>query len=96
MIIEDSAERKLQLKKLKEWEILINKVSTDSAHVSVENDVDLEGPPADMTYITEMKPAPGIVIPDDPPMGCECSGKHVLYRILLRATRYMIDQRWVC
>ena len=73
-ISEGSPERKLQLKQLAAWEELINQVSAGSARVSVQNDVDLEGPPTGMTYITELRPAPGIVIPDDPPMGCECKG----------------------
>ena len=75
MFSQDDSKRKLQLKKLKEWEICINKISAGSAHISVENEVDLNGPPSDMTYINDVKPANGIVIPDDPPMGCECRGK---------------------
>ena len=27
-----------------------------------------------MTYINQSKPAEGIIIPDDPPFGCECQG----------------------
>jgi hypothetical protein len=75
MFSQEKSKRELQLKKLKEWEICINKISA-AAHISVENDVDLDGPPSDMTYINDIKPAKGIVIPDDPPMGCECSGKN--------------------
>ena len=74
-LVDDSAKRQLQMKKLKEWEISINKISEGSAKITVENEVDLEGPPSNMTYINEVKPAPGITIPDDPPMGCECKGK---------------------
>ena len=58
----DTAKRKLQLKKLKEWEISINMISEGSAKITVENEVDLEGPPSNMTYINEVKPAPGITI----------------------------------
>jgi hypothetical protein len=75
MFSQEKSKRELQLKKLKEWEICINKISA-AAHISVENDVDLDGPPSDMTYINDIKPAKGIVIPDDPPMGCECPGKN--------------------
>jgi len=69
---ENLAQRKAQLKALKSWEQHINSISKGAAHVSVENEVDLDGPPSQMTYITESKAAPGIIIPDDPPMGCEC------------------------
>ena len=75
----DTAKRKLQLKKLKEWEISINTISEGSAKITVENEVDLEGPPSNMTYINEVKPAPGITIPNDPPMGCECKGKAFMF-----------------
>ena len=75
MIETNSAERQAQLRMLKEWENHTNKISVGAAHVSVENDQDLDGPPSHMTYITECKPAPGIEIPDDPPMGCECKRK---------------------
>ena len=34
--------------------------------------MDLEGPPTNFTYVNESKPAPGIEIPDDPVIGCEC------------------------
>ena len=34
--------------------------------------MDLEGPPTNFMYVNESKPAPGIEIPDDPVIGCEC------------------------
>lgn len=61
------------MKALKDWEKHLNRVSTDSAPISVENDVDLEGPPENFVYINDYKPGPGIVIPDDPVIGCECT-----------------------
>lgn len=66
--------RKEQLARLKEWEKEINQINGDAAKLLVENEIDLEGPPRQMTYINKYKPSPGIVIPDDPPMGCECEG----------------------
>ena len=36
--------------------------------------MDLEGPPRQMNYINSYMPKQGIVIPDDPPLGCECEG----------------------
>jgi len=59
---------------LKEWEKEINEIDIDSTKLLVENEVDLEGPPRQMTYINAYKPSDGIVIPDDPPLGCECEG----------------------
>jgi histone-lysine N-methyltransferase SUV39H len=55
---------------LAQWEKEINQM--ESPRVSVENKADLEGPPRHMTYVTESKPSEGIVIPDDPVIGCEC------------------------
>eukprot|EP00088_Acartia_fossae_P068772 TRINITY_DN8795_c0_g1_i4.p1 TRINITY_DN8795_c0_g1~~TRINITY_DN8795_c0_g1_i4.p1 ORF type:complete len:738 (-),score=180.02 TRINITY_DN8795_c0_g1_i4:264-2477(-) len=63
--------RRRQLTDLKEWEVKINSVEKD-AYVSVDNDVDLEGPPSSMEYINAYKATEGIEIPDDPPLGCEC------------------------
>ena len=66
--------RKEQLARLKDWEKEINVIDKGSAKLVVENDVDLEGPPRQMKYINAYKPSQGIVIPDDPPLGCECEG----------------------
>lgn len=79
--LEYSLKKKEVWRRLSEWEIEINKVSSDLACVSVENDVDLEGPPTNFTYINDYKPGEGIIIPDDPLVGCECepdciSNKH--------------------
>lgn len=35
--------------------------------------MDLEGPPKNFTYINDYKAGEGIVIPDDPLVGCECA-----------------------
>ncbi|XP_023328199.1 histone-lysine N-methyltransferase SUV39H1-A [Eurytemora carolleeae] len=60
-----------QLKQIKDWENKINDIEKD-AHVSVTNDVDLDGPPTLMEYINCYKAGDGIEIPDDPRLGCEC------------------------
>ena len=57
---------------LKEWEKHLNQVNTDPAPITVENNVDLEGPPENFEYINDYKSGPGIEIPNDPPIGCEC------------------------
>jgi len=64
--------RRNQLADIKAWEKKINLVEKD-AHVSVVNDVDLEGPPNTMEYINAYKASEGIELPDDPPLGCACS-----------------------
>ncbi|KAL4226777.1 hypothetical protein ACF0H5_014756 [Mactra antiquata] len=60
------------LKALKDWERHLNNVCTDPAPISVENLVDLEGPPENFQYINDYIPGPGIVIPNDPVIGCDC------------------------
>ena len=62
--------RRKQLERLEQYEKEINKL--ENPRVSVENNADLEGPPRHMTYVTVSKPSGGIVIPDDPVIGCEC------------------------
>lgn len=57
---------------LKEWETHLNSISKDPAAISVENNIDLEGPPENFEYINDYKPMEGIIIPNDPLVGCEC------------------------
>jgi histone-lysine N-methyltransferase SUV39H len=45
----------------------MNFVSAGKPHITVENNVDLTGPPENFTYINNYLPAEGIEIPDDPP-----------------------------
>lgn len=67
-------ERKLIIaNELKEWEKHLNQVSSDPAPIVVENNVDLEGPPENFIYINDYKAGPGIEIPNDPVIGCECT-----------------------
>jgi len=67
-------ERKLIIANaLKDWEKHLNTVSIDPAPIAVENSVDLEGPPENFIYINDYKAGPGIEIPNDPIIGCECT-----------------------
>lgn len=61
-----------QLMKLRQWEEHINQVDK-SKKLVVENIADLAGPPENFTYINQSIPGVGVVIPDEPPIGCECS-----------------------
>ena len=47
--------RKSQLQRLTDWEKEINLVDYQGPAIKVENEVDLEGPPRHMKYITEYK-----------------------------------------
>lgn len=67
-----SRKRCRQLMALKEWEDHINQVDK-SKKLSVINDADLAGPPENFTYINQSIPGVGVTIPDDPPIGCECT-----------------------
>ncbi|XP_022099527.1 histone-lysine N-methyltransferase SUV39H2-like [Acanthaster planci] len=67
-----SNQRRNVQRALRRWRAQLNKVCTDNAVILVENRVDLEGPPKDFTYINDYKPGPGIVIPTDPLVGCDC------------------------
>ncbi|XP_045509907.1 histone-lysine N-methyltransferase SUV39H2-like [Colias croceus] len=61
-----------QLMALKQWEEYLNQVDK-CKKLCVENEVDLAGPPENFTYINESIPGAGVVIPNDPPIGCECT-----------------------
>lgn len=61
-----------QLMKLKQWEEHINQVDK-SKKLVVENDADLAGPPENFTYINQSIPGAGVEIPDEPPIGCDCT-----------------------
>ena len=41
--------------------------------ITIENNVDWEGPPENFVYINDYVTSAGISIPDDPPVGCSCS-----------------------
>lgn len=64
--------REVQLINLADWETSMNKACTEDALITVENKHDLEGPPKGFVYINRCLKMPGIVIPDDPPLGCDC------------------------
>lgn len=70
MLIIDS--RKKQLESLKEWETEMNIITKGKPIIQVENVVDLESAPQDFYYIEDYLPGNGVIIPDDPPIGCEC------------------------
>lgn len=60
-----------QLIALRDWEDHVNQVDK-SKKIVIENSVDLTGPPHNFTYINQCIPGQGVVIPDEPPIGCEC------------------------
>ncbi|GBP71080.1 Eukaryotic translation initiation factor 2 subunit 3 [Eumeta japonica] len=60
-----------QLINLQKWEESINEIDI-SKKLSIENNVDFAGPPENFIYINESIPGHGVIIPHDPPIGCEC------------------------
>lgn len=64
--------REAQLIYLKDWEDIIKKNVKEGIVIKVENNVDLEGPPKGFIYTNDYIPTDGVIIPDDPPIGCEC------------------------
>ncbi|CAG2061616.1 unnamed protein product, partial [Timema podura] len=61
-----------QRKDLDNWEQDMNNTSKDKAKIFVENEVDLEGPPDNFTYVNNYVPGEGVHIPEDPVIGCNC------------------------
>ncbi|XP_071877596.1 suppressor of variegation 3-9 isoform X1 [Bombus fervidus] len=64
--------RKKQLESLEEWETEMNTITKGKPLIRVENVIDLETAPRDFYYIEDYLPGNGVIIPDDPPIGCEC------------------------
>ncbi|CAG7819800.1 unnamed protein product [Allacma fusca] len=58
---------------LKEWQEHINNVSNGKPKITIENEVDWAGPPENFVYINDYVTSADISIPDDPPVGCNCS-----------------------
>lgn len=61
-----------QTKLLKRWEKELNEQRGREAKICVENRIDLAGPPADFTYISESVAGKGVTIHQDPLVGCTC------------------------
>ncbi|XP_025264550.1 histone-lysine N-methyltransferase SUV39H2 isoform X2 [Camponotus floridanus] len=64
--------RRDQLESLQDWENEMNSITKNKPTIRVENLVDLEGAPQDFYYIDSYLPGASVIIPDDPPIGCEC------------------------
>ncbi|XP_078454900.1 histone-lysine N-methyltransferase SUV39H2 [Lampetra fluviatilis] len=58
--------------RLAAWQKDLNRKKNHSALILVENDVDLEGPPASFIYINEYRPMDGVVMAKEPVVGCSC------------------------
>ncbi|XP_071648974.1 suppressor of variegation 3-9 isoform X1 [Temnothorax longispinosus] len=67
--------RRDQLESLQDWENEMNSITKGKPTIQVENLVDLESAPQDFYYIDSYLPGAGVIIPDDPPIGCECDGE---------------------
>ena len=64
--------RRDQLDSLQDWEAEMNSITQGKPSIKVENLADLESAPQDFLYIEEYLPGSGVMIPDEPPIGCEC------------------------
>lgn len=64
--------RRDQLESLQDWENEMNCIAKGKPTIRVENLVDLEDAPHEFFYIDSYLPGTGVIIPDDPPIGCEC------------------------
>ncbi|XP_052902995.1 histone-lysine N-methyltransferase Su(var)3-9-like isoform X1 [Anopheles moucheti] len=69
---ESFLKRRDQLNQLLQFEQQINE-HEPTLRIVVENEQDLDAPPNNFTYLRANIPAEGISIPNDPPVGCECS-----------------------
>lgn len=65
--------RNEQLSSLEDWETEMNNIAKSKPLIKVENVVDLERAPQEFLYIDDYLPGCGVIIPEDPPIGCECT-----------------------
>ncbi|XP_039768390.1 histone-lysine N-methyltransferase SUV39H1 isoform X3 [Ornithorhynchus anatinus] len=61
-----------QRRALRRWERELNAKRNHRGRITVENEVDLDGPPRDFVYINEYKVGEGITL-NEVAVGCECS-----------------------
>lgn len=64
--------REKQLEQLQKWEEGINAQSKEDAIIKIENNVDLEGPPCDFTYINKSIAGKNVKISKTPASSCDC------------------------
>ncbi|XP_014217049.1 histone-lysine N-methyltransferase SUV39H2 [Copidosoma floridanum] len=62
-----------QTASLEEWEEEMNSITKGKPSIKVENFIDLERAPQEFLYIDDYLPGSGVIIPEEPPIGCECS-----------------------
>ncbi|KAJ8687557.1 hypothetical protein QAD02_023351 [Eretmocerus hayati] len=65
--------RNEQMQSLQDWEREMNSITKGKPSIKVENTVDLERAPQEFFYIDDYLPGTGVIIPDEPPIGCECT-----------------------
>lgn len=65
--------RQEQLNEFTQWEIDYNMRRTNSVNIKIENNIDLERAPLSFAYTPKYVPRCGIIISDDPPIGCDCA-----------------------
>lgn len=65
--------RRDQLESLRDWEQEINSITQGKPKIKIENSVDLESAPQDFFYIEDYLPGLGVIIPEEPPIGCDCT-----------------------
>ncbi|ODN04495.1 Histone-lysine N-methyltransferase SUV39H2 [Orchesella cincta] len=55
-----------------EWESHINGITGGHPKITMENYVDLTGPPTAFEFVNDYVAGDGVDIPEDPPVGCNC------------------------
>lgn len=75
-LVDQVLERQKLAESIGTWQRYIRAASggdPDKPLLSVENNVDLEPPPANLTYLKDLLPGPGVLFSCDPPIGCDCT-----------------------
>lgn len=62
-----------QLVSLTDWENEMNSITEGKPLIKVENMVDSERAPQEFLYIDDYLPGLNVIIPEEPPIGCECT-----------------------
>ncbi|ODM98559.1 Histone-lysine N-methyltransferase SUV39H2 [Orchesella cincta] len=77
-----------------EWESHINGITGGHPKITMENYVDLTGPPTAFEFVNDYVAGDGVDIPEDPPVGCNC-GKGPISCLLWKLYHFFTNEIYI-
>ncbi|CAL8109343.1 unnamed protein product [Orchesella dallaii] len=72
ILIEVESRKQILSEEIQKWENHINSITGGHPKITIENDVDVTGPPIGFKFVNDYIAGEGVEIPKDPPVGCNC------------------------